>query len=71
MELITSSQNTLIKSIKRLSRRRQREKERKFLIEGARIVGEAVQSGWPLELVLTSPGFSGPGTGMHCWRCFN
>ncbi len=60
MEPITSSQNPLIKNIKRLSRRKQREKERKFLIEGARIVAEAVLSGWPLELVLTAPGFSGP-----------
>lgn len=60
MEPITSSRNPLIKNIKRLSRRKQREKDRKFLIEGARIVAEAVQSGWPLELVLTSPGFSGP-----------
>jgi TrmH family RNA methyltransferase len=61
MEQILSGSNRLIKSVRRLSGRRQREKEQKFLVEGIRFVEEAVNSGWPLEVVLTGPGFSGPG----------
>jgi len=61
MEPIVSSSNPLIKSIKKLSRRRQREKEKKFVVEGVRFVEEAFNSRWPLEVVLTGPGFAGPG----------
>lgn len=52
MELIISQSNPLIKNIKRLARRRNREKEKKFLIEGTRFVEEALDAQWPLEVVL-------------------
>lgn len=66
MEIITSQANPLIKNIKRLARRPHREKENKFLIEGARFVEEALNSDWPLEAVLyTSEFYLGHGNVVH------
>lgn len=62
MELITSQANPLIKSIKRLARRRQREKEQKFLIEGSRFVEEALKWDWPLDVIICDSRFY-PGQG--------
>ncbi|WP_066640344.1 TrmH family RNA methyltransferase [Desulfolucanica intricata] len=53
--LITSEANPHIKYLKRLARRRFREEEEKFIIEGVRFVEEAVSCGWSLETVVYTP----------------
>ncbi|MBE3588385.1 MAG: RNA methyltransferase [Thermoanaerobacteraceae bacterium] len=53
---IKSHGNNLIKYVRRLSRRRQRDKEGRFLLEGVRLVQEALSSGWPVEMLLYTGG---------------
>jgi len=55
MEIINSWQNKWIKYIKSLQQRKYREKERVFLLEGIRLLEEAVMFSWPLQIVLYSP----------------
>ena len=52
--LITSAENTRIKYFKRLVRRRFRETEGKFIIEGVRFVEEALASAMSVETVIFS-----------------
>ncbi|AEF94063.1 tRNA/rRNA methyltransferase (SpoU) [Desulfotomaculum nigrificans CO-1-SRB] len=47
--IITAAQNPKIKYIRRLAQRNFREKERKLVVEGVRLVEEALQSGWRTE----------------------
>ena len=47
--MITSVQNPKMKYIKKLSQRSFRQKERKFVVEGVRLVEEALQSSWRTE----------------------
>ncbi|BAF60132.1 rRNA methylases [Pelotomaculum thermopropionicum SI] len=47
-----SRQNSRIKYLRRLGSRRFREKEGKFLIEGVRFVEEALNSAWPVEMLV-------------------
>ncbi|MFZ5631856.1 MAG: TrmH family RNA methyltransferase [Bacillota bacterium] len=55
MELIKSLQNPLVKYLQKLNRRKFREQEGRFLIEGFRFVEEALESGWPVDKVIYSP----------------
>lgn len=50
--ILLSKNNPNIKYVRRLSQRRFREKEGKFIIEGVRFLEEAVKADWELELVL-------------------
>lgn len=53
--MITSIQNPKIQRVRSLLQRRSsREEEQAFVIEGARLIHEAYQSGAPLDLVLIS-----------------
>lgn len=54
MEPINSPQNKWVKYIKSLQQRKYREKERSFLLEGIRLIEEALESDWPLQLVAYS-----------------
>lgn len=54
--MLQSKQNPHIKYVRRLARRKFREQEGKFIIEGVRFLEEAVQVDWPLELVLYTGG---------------
>jgi TrmH family RNA methyltransferase len=56
MERITSSTNPRIKALSRLLERKEREREGRFLIEGAREVERAWQAGVELELLLVREG---------------
>lgn len=56
MEAITSLQNPLVKYLQRLHRRKFREQEGKFLIEGIRLVEEALHWQWPVDKLIYSPG---------------
>ena len=54
--MITSLSNLSIKHIRRLARdRKSRQESGQFFIEGLRIVGEAIQQGAPLDLLVFSP----------------
>lgn len=47
-------QNPRIKYLRRLSSRRFRDQEGKFLVEGVRFVEEALNSAWPVEMLVYS-----------------
>lgn len=57
MDIVTSSHNPFVKYLVKLKNRRFREREGKFLIEGARFVEEALKSGWPVEGLVYSGDF--------------
>ncbi|MBE3586708.1 MAG: RNA methyltransferase [Thermoanaerobacter sp.] len=53
--MISSKSNPKIKYLRRLARRRQREKEGHFLLEGVRLIEEALLSGWPVKMLVYTP----------------
>ncbi|AEG14255.1 RNA methyltransferase, TrmH family, group 3 [Desulfofundulus kuznetsovii DSM 6115] len=53
--MIHSKTNPHIKYLRRLARRRQREKEGHFLLEGVRLVEEALYTGWPVKMLVYTP----------------
>lgn len=55
MEPIRSVHNPLVKYLQKLKKRRFREQEGRFIIEGVRFVEEALESGWPVESFIYSP----------------
>lgn len=55
MMVITSFSNQKIKSIRKLDQKKYRQESGYFFIEGLRIVGEAVQTGAPIETLIISP----------------
>lgn len=54
MGQLLSRQNPRIKYLRRLENRRFREQEGVFLVEGVRFVEEAINSSWPVEMVVYS-----------------
>ncbi|NLY44679.1 MAG: RNA methyltransferase [Tissierella sp.] len=54
---ISSSQNSLIKEIKGLNRKKNRWKNRLFIIEGIKIIEEAIINGIKIKSILFSDGF--------------
>ncbi|MBF7083910.1 RNA methyltransferase [Desulfallas sp. Bu1-1] len=57
--MLVNKNNSRIKYVRRLAKRKFRESEGKFIVEGVRFVEEAVQARWPLELVLHTLGLAG------------
>ena len=53
--LITSLTNPLIKKMRALRQRKARTETRLFIVEGLHHVGEALEAGWKIDLVLYSP----------------
>lgn len=53
--MITSATNPLIKNIKKLQDRRERQTSGLFFAEGIRLVGEAIQLGWEIDKLLHAP----------------
>ena len=49
---MVSIHNPRIKYVRRLANSRFREREKKFLVEGIRFVEEALDSGWPVEMLI-------------------
>jgi len=49
---LLSKSNPRVKLIRRLNRRRTREQEGKFLVEGIRLLEEALRENWPLRQVI-------------------
>ncbi|MGB7873462.1 MAG: RNA methyltransferase [Anaerolineales bacterium] len=57
--MITSSQNSKLKLVRALQGRpKERHEESAFLIEGVRLVEEALAADWPFRFVLSSDGLS-------------
>lgn len=54
MEQIASGQNKWVKYVRSLEQRKYREREKAFLLEGIRLIEEALKSDWELEVVLYS-----------------
>lgn len=52
--VITSRHNERIKWLKRFRERRHRDAEGRFLVEGPHLVGEALEAGWHVDLVVHS-----------------
>ncbi|ACL25650.1 TrmH family RNA methyltransferase [Chloroflexus aggregans] len=53
--LITSLTNPTIKMLRALRQRKARDEQGRYLIEGIRLVGEAIQCGAPLEMIIVAP----------------
>ncbi|MDT8897550.1 MAG: TrmH family RNA methyltransferase [Thermanaerothrix sp.] len=54
-DLITSSANPRLKLIRKLRERKVREQYGLFYVEGIRLVAEAIQQGWPIEMLVVAP----------------
>jgi len=55
---LTSAKNPLVKTIRALGNRRQRHRERRLVIEGIRMLEEALDAGVALEALLYDPTIS-------------
>lgn len=55
METITSTSNPLIKQARALRQKKARSETKTFLVEGIHHVGEAIQAGWDVDLILYAP----------------
>jgi RNA methyltransferase, TrmH family len=65
MSMITSVHNPKVQWVRRLlNQPRARREEAAFVVEGVRLVEEALQAGWPVRLVLHAPGLSGRGLAL-------
>jgi len=54
-DLITSPANPRLKLIRRLRERKVREQHGLFYVEGIRLVAEAIQQDWPIEMLVVAP----------------
>lgn len=60
--MITSTQNVKLKLARNLmGRPKERHAGQAFVVEGVRLVEEALSAGWPIRFVLHSPGLNGRG----------
>lgn len=63
--MITSSQNTKLKLVRSLmGRARERREANAFVVEGVRLIEEAVNAGWQFQFVLYSDGLSERGKNL-------
>jgi len=53
--LISSTSNPLIKQVRALRQKKARRESRLFLVEGIHHVGEVIQAGWDVDVVLYAP----------------
>jgi TrmH family RNA methyltransferase len=54
-ELITSRSNPIVKQVRALRQRKERDASGLFLVEGLHHVGEAVEAGWDVERLVYAP----------------
>jgi TrmH family RNA methyltransferase len=54
-DLISSHTNPLVKQIRALRQRKERDQVGLFLVEGIHHVGEAVEAGWIIETLVFAP----------------
>ena len=63
--MITSSQNSKLKLVRTLmGRAKERREENAFVVEGVRLVEEAVNAGWKFQFALYSDGLSERGNNL-------
>lgn len=55
MNIITSTSNPLIKQVRALRQKKSRVESKTFLVEGIHHVGEVVEAGWDVDLILYAP----------------
>lgn len=55
---INSNSNQLIKDVRRLKRKKNRWQEKKFIIEGSKIIDEAIENGQKIDYLIISEEFS-------------
>lgn len=55
METITSTSNPLIKQVRSLRQKKSRVENKTFLVEGIHHVGEVMQAGWEVDVILYAP----------------
>jgi TrmH family RNA methyltransferase len=65
VKIISSTSNQYIKSIRKLSNRKERDRSGKFYIEGLRLIGEALRTDFPLESILYSSDLLTSGFGKN------
>lgn len=56
-EMITSVQNQKIKTIKKLTKNKDRQQEKSFIIEGMHLIDEAFKSDWEIKQLVISEDF--------------
>lgn len=57
-DMITSVKNETIKNIVKLQKKKYRQQEQKFLLEGEHLIEEAIKSSWGIETVIVAEGFT-------------
>lgn len=55
METITSTSNPLIKQVRALRQKKYRLESKTFLVEGIHHVGEVIEAGWDVDVILYTP----------------
>jgi TrmH family RNA methyltransferase len=55
MELITSTANPLVKQVRALHQKKARSESSTFLVEGIHHVGEVIEAGWDVDVILHAP----------------
>ncbi|MBL8099224.1 MAG: RNA methyltransferase [Anaerolineales bacterium] len=55
MNMITSTSNPLIKQVRALRLKKTRVETKTFLVEGIHHVGEVIEAGWDVEIILYAP----------------
>lgn len=55
METITSTSNPLIKQVRSLRQKKSRVENKTFLVEGIHHVGEVIEAGWEVDVILYAP----------------
>ena len=53
--MITSTSNPAIKQIRKLRDRKERQRTGKFYLEGLHIIGEAIDTNWPIDTLISAP----------------
>lgn len=57
--LITSKSNNVYKTVKKLNSKSQREKNKMYILEGARLVNDAISNGAKIEYIIVSSEYKG------------
>src|SRR5689334_22309804 len=68
MKQVTRISRSTLKSVLKLTQKKYRREERKFLIEGSRLVEEALKSDWETEMLLISKSILERGEGSKALK---
>lgn len=62
MQLITSKDNDIIKSVKKLKDKKYRDEQREFIIEGIKLIQEAIEENAKIKMIIVCEGCAQGGT---------